>query len=692
MKVHRVTKPYQRAGRPDPFHDARWTDDRLQEAFIGLSAAPKENKVTLERIRGEVMRRQAAGTGGSDAQTLWEDHHPGIAWTNTAGEEDTANGLGPKQRGKVEKIAERSASGELDEDGVRGELQKIADSVAMGTSYSENDQARTPSSGVVNLESKVTDMQQLRHLHKEVLASGDFERAWGIATQMAQLKIQEDAAKTKWDKVLPNGTRIEFDRGDGRERGLVTDTRFVDGRLGKATVYRVQTEDGRTKLVMSTAVQTVFSGPREAQFSHDKNDDLDFAKPSSSVEKIRTVINKLFFSPERATRLVEVYATQAEAAEHYADQLSQAQGKVQAFVTPEGKVIMIAENVDDGHELAVFLHEVGVHVGMKKLIGEANYEWLTQRVEEWAQRNDGSVESRVAKQALTRAENSSSKDKRGEIIAYMVEGLVAAGVTPQAAGQTEGHRWFRRLWAAAKSALRHLGFKNPDKITGQSLVDLAYGAADLELRSQTDSANGATRFSQDENDDLDFTKPSSTIKRRERGTPTPKGIARAKKLYGGDEGYARYDKAAREFFDYVAPWVDRDALKGRTDVQALVQRLRVASDDRFQDLSNADDAQAGNPTHRSDSSIGGFRGYRTLLDDSEGSPTLVVVTDDQIARAKKEAAEYGLKVGDVLHVTKPYQRAGRPDSGLGKPCGTRARKAWTAKGVTKSSGYPNGMD
>ena len=51
------------------------------------------------------------------------------------------------------------------------------------------------------------------------------------------------------------------------------------------------------------------------------------------------------------------------------------------------------------------------------------------------------------------------------------------------------------------------------------------------------------------------------------------------------------------------------------------------------------------------------------------------------------------RIGVYRHeVTKPYQRAGRPDSGLGKPCGTRAGKAWTAKGVTKSSGYPNGMD
>lgn len=628
------------------------------------------------------------------------------------------------------------------------------------------------------------------------------------------------------------------------------------------------------------------SNPDESWRDLDHTDTIHYSESNgvanpSSVDKIHAVIDKAFFTPARARSLVEVYATQEEAAAHYADQLSQAKGKVQAFVTQDGKIVMIAGNIAEGHEMAVFLHEVGVHVGMKKLIGEANYEWLTQRVEEWAQRNDGSVESRVAKQALTRAENSSSQDKRGEIIAYMVEGLVDAGVTPQAAGQTEGHRWFRRLWAAAKSALRKLGFKNPDKITGQHLVDLAYGAADLELRGawhgtaaqfrkfdhnymgsgegaqafgwgtylaqrvgiakgywvadvgrkgggsvfatelrerlatgvfdggsnadiQENYAGGrmserelrnqlkiaekkegalmrvatnvrddefldwdkplseqsekvkamlgkpqdvlnlvqahgrndlhgvgiyralenklgsdkaaseyldslgikgirfldaqsrqgnanqihnlvifndknlvrvssqigarqdsdSIRFSQDENDDLDFTQPSSTIELRKRGTPTPKGIARAKKLYGGAEGYARYDEAAKEFFDYVKPWVDRTALKGRTDIQALVQRLRVASDARYKELSSSDTDGTGNGMLRSKSSgIGGLGGYSTVFDDSEGSPSLIVVTDDQIARAKKEAAEYGLKASDVLHAQGETLRLVMHDDG-----------------------------
>lgn len=397
------------------------------------------------------------------------------------------------------------------------------------------------------------------------------------------------------------------------------------------------------------------SNPDESWRDLDHTDTIQYSESNgvanpSSVDKIHAVIDKAFFTPARARSLVEVYATQEEAAAHYADQLSQAEGKVQAFTTPGGKVVMIAGNIAEGRELAVFLHDVGVHIGMEKLVGNANYKWLTQQVERWAQRDDGSVESRAAKRAIARAEKSSSKNKRAEILAYMVEELIDAGVTPQAAGQTEAHRWFRKLWAAAKSALRAIGFKNPDALTGQRLVDLAYGAADLELRGAWHGTRAESETKLSESSDLDFTQPSSTIKLRERGTPTPKGIARAKKLYGGAEGYARYDEAAKEFFDYVKPWVDRTALKGRTDIQALVQRLRVASDARYKELSSSDTDGTGDGMLRSKSSgIGGLGGYSTVFDDSEGSPALIVVTDDQIARAKKEAAEYGLKASDVLH-------------------------------------------
>lgn len=201
-------------------------------------------------------------------------------------------------------------------------------------------------------------------------------------------------------------------------------------------------------------------------------------------ESLEQALSKLFFSSKFLNRIVKVYAKQSDAVAKGA--LSEKLGRVGGWQHGDS-VGLIAENIAKGKELGVILHEIGVHLGMEKLVGKDNMVWLQDRVVDWAKRNDGSVECRVAKEAIKRAEKSSSANKDEERIAYMVEGLVKAGINPQAHGTTEGHQWFRKLWAATKAALRQLGFKNPDNFTPQQLVNLAYGAAHLELGS-TDGA------------------------------------------------------------------------------------------------------------------------------------------------------------------------------------------------------------
>lgn len=213
-------------------------------------------------------------------------------------------------------------------------------------------------------------------------------------------------------------------------------------------------------------------------------------KKPTSVRMIDRVIDALFMSPARKNQLIRVYATQAEAHAALGDAaFSQTASRKKGFTLPADAakslghppVGLIAENIPEGQELSIVLHELGVHLGMEGLVGAENMKWLADRIEAWRQRNDGSVESRVARWAYEKALDSSSENRQEELIAYMVEGLVNEGVNPQAAGQTEAHQWFRKLWAAAKAALRRLGFKNPT-FSGQNLVDLAYGAADLELQ------------------------------------------------------------------------------------------------------------------------------------------------------------------------------------------------------------------
>lgn len=215
-------------------------------------------------------------------------------------------------------------------------------------------------------------------------------------------------------------------------------------------------------------------------------------KNPTTAKMLHRVLDALFMSPARKNQIVRIYATQAEAFAALGDAafsgtaslkkgftLSEAQAKE----TDHPPIGLIAENIPEGQELSIMLHELGVHLGMERLVGAANMKWLADRIEAWRQKNDNSVEARVAKWAYDQAikSESATEDRQEELIAYTVEGLVRSGIIPQALDQTEAHQWFRKLWAAAKAALRKLGFKNPN-FSGQNLVDLAYGAADLELQ------------------------------------------------------------------------------------------------------------------------------------------------------------------------------------------------------------------
>ena len=69
------------------------------------------------------------------------------------------------------------------------------------------------------------------------------------------------------------------------------------------------------------------------------------------------------------------------------------------------------------------------------------------------------------------------------MLAYFVEEAVALGVNPTAVGKDTSQiaQWFRSLMAAMKIALRKIGFDKFDKLSAGNIVDLAFGAAKLEI-------------------------------------------------------------------------------------------------------------------------------------------------------------------------------------------------------------------
>lgn len=147
-----------------------------------------------------------------------------------------------------------------------------------------------------------------------------------------------------------------------------------------------------------------------------------------------------------------------------------------------GKAYIIADRIQPGDERAVFLHEVGAHLGLDRLLPAKMHTKLAEKIQAWAKLDDGSIESKAAKAALARADNAGTEagDLNSEHIAYFIEEAMKMGLNPSATSP-EVQNWFRTLWAAFKTAIRALGMTDSSKLNAQDVLNLAYGAARLEL-------------------------------------------------------------------------------------------------------------------------------------------------------------------------------------------------------------------
>lgn len=153
--------------------------------------------------------------------------------------------------------------------------------------------------------------------------------------------------------------------------------------------------------------------------------------------------------------------------------------------TRDGKAVLIASRIRKGTGRAKFMHEVGSHLGMQRLLPPEMFNRLVDQVLTWAARTDNSLETRLAKAAIGRVpENTNPASVRNEIAAYFVEEATLAGVNPTAARQLNSPvaKWMRSLFDAMKRALTKLGVK-VETLTARDVVNLAYGAASLRLET-----------------------------------------------------------------------------------------------------------------------------------------------------------------------------------------------------------------
>lgn len=167
-------------------------------------------------------------------------------------------------------------------------------------------------------------------------------------------------------------------------------------------------------------------------------------------------------------------------------------------VAVDGRAFLIANRIKQGSGRAKFMHEVGGHLGLDNLLTKADEDKLVNQIKSWARKADGSLEAELALQAFERvqAAETPAKDRRSELIAYFIESAMEMGIDPTAATDTKLsgplREWFRTLWAAFKVAARKLGIK-PESMTAQDVVNLAYGAARLEINGTWHGTSAAFR-------------------------------------------------------------------------------------------------------------------------------------------------------------------------------------------------------
>lgn len=224
--------------------------------------------------------------------------------------------------------------------------------------------------------------------------------------------------------------------------------------------------------------------------------ELEFSKgktrgTGNTVDRLREVLDFVFPNRVRNRAFeapVVLHQTEADAVAATgipADKMVGAQG----FVDPKDdrKIHLVADNIPPNQELSVLLHEVGVHVGLAKLLG-ANLRVLARQVQLWQHAGKNSTERKVYNAAVARVAaarldgsmDESSTDE--ELVAYAVEEAVRAGVTPTTHAQTRLGTWLRRFMDAVGRALeRHFKIDRLPQLNAQDLVDLARGAAEQHM-------------------------------------------------------------------------------------------------------------------------------------------------------------------------------------------------------------------
>lgn len=164
-------------------------------------------------------------------------------------------------------------------------------------------------------------------------------------------------------------------------------------------------------------------------------------------------------------------------------------------------VVLYASGIPKGNAVAVALHEVGAHLGLKNLLGEKQYKELSQRIIDMATSKTASPERALAQRALRRIPKEDiargEEVYRDEALAYFAEELVKAEMSGELAKTGPLRLMYNRLRAAVQATFNRLFGTNfgVTTFTPDQIGFLIKGAMGVEAFTNTKAGSPTERQS-----------------------------------------------------------------------------------------------------------------------------------------------------------------------------------------------------
>lgn len=365
------------------------------------------------------------------------------------------------------------------------------------------------------------------------------------AAPAAAFAEEHKAPAKEAPKVEKTADELEADLADALAEGNDKRAAAIEAKLSKIGKKPIAKEE--VEAAAEAADET-----RTRKYSGDKE-----AFEGSTVDRLMAAVKQLFNNPTQLNRKLSIVQSVNDLpADIRADfEASEKKGVIQRAVYDGAtdRVYLVADRVPANMALGIILHENGVHQGMRTLLGPQLHSQLISQINQWAETGTG-IEGEIARKAQARVEaaGKANVQENDEILAYFTEiANQEYGIDPTAIkGSTPLANWFRKLWAAVKTAINKMGI-NPEKVTAQDVIDLAYGAAKLELN---EAPKAVSETAQEKTPERKFSgyAPADAIMERAGGRmPTEEDTSLSATLNNIKSNYTSVGDLSTKLYDKV---------------------------------------------------------------------------------------------------------------------------------------------